>query len=267
MNDKIALIGFGEAATTFAQAARWSGCAFDILPARARAMADAGIECSATAADALKDADIVLSLVTADSALNAARDYAPYLQAGAIWCDMNSVAPDTKRDAALSVEAAGGRYADVAVLAPVNPARLSVPLLVSGPCAAEAVDALEALGFTNVRSVGSEIGRASAIKMIRSVMVKGLEALTDEMMQAARAAGVVDEVLTSLDKSEKSARWADRAEYNLERMTTHGLRRAAEMEEAAKTLASLGIEPLLTSATVTRQRDAATRHEKVGSKE
>lgn len=267
MNNKIALIGFGEAGATFAQAARWSGCAFDILPSRAEAMADAGSNCSATAADALKDADIVLSLVTADSALKVASEYARYLRAGAIWCDMNSVAPDTKREASLAVEAAGARYADIAVLAPVNPAKLSVPLLVSGPCAAEAVAALETSGFTDVRSVGSEVGRASAIKMIRSVMVKGLEALTDEMMQAARAAGVVDEVLTSLDKSERSARWSERAEYNLERMATHGLRRAAEMEEVAKTLASLGVEPLLTSATVTRQREAATRHAQVGSKE
>ncbi|MFX8316376.1 hypothetical protein ABTL66_19245, partial [Acinetobacter baumannii] len=91
---------------------------------------------------------------------------------------------------AAAIRAAGGRYVDVAVLAPVNPARMNVPLLVAGPDAAEAAQALGAAGFASVRMVGDEIGRASAIKMIRSVMVKGIEALTAEMMLAATAAGV-----------------------------------------------------------------------------
>ena len=118
---------------------------------------------------------------------------------------------------------------------------------------------LAELGFTNLRIVGAEVGRASAIKMIRSVMVKGIEALTDEMMAAAAAAGVADEVLASLDASEAARPWVQRAAYNLERMATHGARRAAEMEESAKTLQSLGVEPLLTRATVQRQRAAATK--------
>jgi 3-hydroxyisobutyrate dehydrogenase-like beta-hydroxyacid dehydrogenase len=145
----------------------------------------------------------------------------------------------------------------VAVLAPVHPARMNVPLLISGADAAEAETLLRAAGFTKTRVVGDEIGRASAIKMIRSIMVKGVEALTAEMMLAAKKAGVVDEVLSSLDASEKDDSWFTRAEYNVERMTTHGLRRAAEMEESAKTLEGLGIEPVMTSGTVKRQRDMA----------
>ncbi len=265
MSSEIALIGFGEAAYTFAQAAEWRCRAFDILPQRAQAMADAGIRWCETAAEALRDASLILSLVTADRALDAARDYAFLLQPGAIWCDMNSVAPDTKREAALAVKAAGARYVDVAILAPVNPARLCVPLLASGECAADAAMALEAAGFANVRLIGAEIGQASSIKMIRSVMVKGLEALTDEMMAAANAAGVTDEVLTSLARSEEQASWADKAAYNLERMATHGKRRAAEMEEVAKTLIALGVAPLMASATVIRQRNAATHTNEIGN--
>jgi 3-hydroxyisobutyrate dehydrogenase-like beta-hydroxyacid dehydrogenase len=162
------------------------------------------------------------------------------------------VAPATKRDAAAVIEAGGGRYLDVAIMSPVNPARLAVPLLVSGPHSIDGAAALQALGFTNVRVVGTEIGRASAIKMIRSVMVKGQEALTAEMILAAREADVVTEVLSSLGSD-----WAQRAQYNLERMTTHGIRRAAEMEEVAKTLESLGVEPLMTRSTIVRQREMA----------
>ena len=259
MSKSVALIGFGEAGSTFALAARWGAkaSAFDILETRSQAMGDVGVTACACAADALQDAPVVLSLVTADSAAEAASSNAAALAAGAIWCDMNSVAPDTKRAAAKAVETAGGRYADVAVLAPVEPARLNVPLLVSGAHAGDAAQMLAQLGFTNIRIVGGEVGRASAIKMIRSVMIKGIEALTDEMMAAAQAAGVAEQVLASLDASEKRIGWAERAEYNLERMRVHGLRRAAEMEEAAKTLRALGVEPLMTNGTVLRQRDAA----------
>jgi 3-hydroxyisobutyrate dehydrogenase-like beta-hydroxyacid dehydrogenase len=130
-------------------------------------------------------------------------------------------------------------------------------LLLAGSAAQQAEDLLRAAGFTNLRIVGNEAGRASAIKMIRSVMVKGIEALTAEMMLAAMAAGVADEVLASLDASEKAQPWRERAEYNIERMITHGVRRAVEMEESAKTLASLGVEPIMTEGTVRRQRAQA----------
>lgn len=255
----LTLIGFGEAGQTFAKGSLWAGSArgYDIDPTRKIAMAEHGIRPGATAAEALSRTPLVLSLVTADQALIAARDYARHLAAGAIWCDMNSVAPETKRSAAQAIEAAGGRYVDVAVLAPVEPARLAVPLLLSGPAAREAARALGEAGFTNISMVGTEIGRASTIKMVRSIMVKGIEALTGEMMAAADAAGVTREVLASLDASAREESWQTRAAYNLERMATHGNRRAAEMEEVAKTLAALDIEPAMTCATIALQRAAA----------
>lgn len=259
MERRLALIGFGEAGTTFARAAEWGGraAAFDIAVERRAAMVELGVEPAAGADEALVKAHLVLSLVTADQAEPAARDYAPFLAPGALWCDMNSVAPGTKRAAARVVEAAGGRYIDVAVLAPVEPARLAVPLLLAGAAAEEAKVALTQFGFTNLSVVGPEVGRATAIKMIRSVMVKGIEALTAEMMLAADAAGVTQEVLSSLDASERARPWAERAAYNLERMATHGERRAAEMEEVARTLTVLGVAPVMTEGTIHRQREMA----------
>ena len=257
----MALVGFGEAGETFARAPGWRGEArgWDVLPERRAAMAAAGVETGDDAASALGDRAFILSLVTADQALAAARDYAPLLPEGALWCDLNSVAPDTKREADGAINAAGGRYVDVAVMAPVEKG-MAVPLLVSGPHALAAQPLLAALGFTNIRVVGDEIGRASAIKMIRSVMVKGLEALSSECAAAAEMAGVFDEVMASLDASEKAAPWADKVAYNRERMATHGMRRAAEMEESAKTLQGLGVEPVMTRGTVRLQREAAEVH-------
>lgn len=261
MHPRVTLIGYGEAASTFAESGDWASFAtgWDHDPGRQKALVEAHFPRSSTASTALANSPLILSLVTADQALAAAQDYAPLIAPGSIWCDGNSIAPETKRTAAAAIESAGGHYIDCAILAPVNPARLAVPLLLAGSKANDAANALTDLGFTNIRVVGSEVGRASAIKMIRSVMVKGIEALTDEMMAAAHSAGVTDEVLDSLDASERPKPWAERAAYNLERMHTHGLRRAAEMEESAKTLIGLGIEPLMTSGTIVRQRNAAAK--------
>lgn len=274
MSHTISLIGYGEAGSTFARAGGWGEAAdgtggnaragvWDVRPERLALAAQDGLMGARDAQEALAGRAMVLSLVTADSALPAAQDYAAFLPKGAIWADCNSVAPGTKREAAAAIEAAGGCYVDVAVLAPVDPARLNVPLLLAGREAGRAEAMLREAGFANIRIVGDEVGRASAIKMIRSVMVKGIEALTAEMMMAAQEAGVVDEVLSSLDASEKAWPWAKRAAYNIERMVTHGVRRAAEMEESAKTLTGLGIEPMMTNGTVLRQRDMAGRKERL----
>ena len=259
MTNAVSFVGFGEAGQAFA---RPGDAAFDRktddLGTRAAKLADyaaAGVKGCETARQALAGAAVVLSLVTADEALAAAQGDAALLEPGALWLDMNSVAPGTKRAAAAAIEAAGGRYADVAVMAPVEPARLAVPLLVAGPHAADAAAALAGIGFTKVEIAGPKVGDASAIKMIRSVMVKGIEALTAECVLAAERAGVTEAVLASLDASWKAQGWGERADYNLDRMLAHGTRRAAEMEEVAKTLAELGIDPAMTRGTIARQRE------------
>ncbi len=254
----IASIGFGEAGQAFARPGIRTHDRKIADPATRGALLDAcraaGVAGCDTPQEALTGAHAVFSLVTADQALPAARDYATYLAAEALWLDMNSVAPDTKRAAAEVIAAAGGRYVDVAVMAPVLPARLAVPLLLSGPDAREAEAVLRDHGFTNVAIAGPTIGDASSIKMIRSVMVKGLEALTAECALAAERAGVREAVIASLDASWKPQGWESRIDYNLDRMLAHGLRRAAEMEEVAVTLQALGVAPAMTRGTIERQR-------------
>lgn len=212
-----------------------------------------GVRGAATLEEAAAPSDLLISVVTADQALAAAGEAAAFIAPGTLYCDFNSVAPDTKRRAAEIVERAGGRYADVAVMAPVLPLRLAVPLLVSGPDAKHACARLRALGLAP-REAGDEVGRASTIKMLRSVMVKGIEALSAECFLACRRAGVLDEVAASLDASWPGAEWATRADYNLDRMMVHGLRRAAEMDEVARTLADLDLPNTMTSAAATAQR-------------
>lgn len=264
MMQNVGLIGFGEAGSTFAIAGNWGAAvrAFDIKTQDAQALGEmqatyarAGVVAAATLDDAVRGPTLLLSMVTADQALTVAKSAARSIGAGALYCDLNSVAPQTKQAAAKAIEAGGARYIDVAIMAPVKPASLGVPLLLSGADAAEAKERLEALGFNRARIVGAEVGRASAIKMIRSVMVKGLEALTAECVLAAEAAGVREEVIASLDASDNTMPWAERTDYNFGRMMIHGLRRAAEMEEVVKTLDGFGTGATMTRATVIRQRE------------
>ena len=258
MDRSIGFIGFGEAAQTFVGEAKWANSisAYDIKT-RSQKRRDQKLAeykkfgitpCESTPA-VVGNATVVLSLVTADQALIAAEHAARHLQPESWFFDMNSAAPARKRDAAKSVSASGTRYVDVAIMAPVIPSALGVPLLVSGEHAPDATKELYALGFKNVKAVGAKVGDASAIKMIRSVMIKGIEALTAECLLAASKADIVEELIDAMGSD-----WAIGADYNLERMLVHGNRRAAEMEEVCDTLVDFGVGPFMSIATVQRQR-------------
>jgi 3-hydroxyisobutyrate dehydrogenase-like beta-hydroxyacid dehydrogenase len=272
-----AFIGFGEAGQALAAGFRAEGvasiAAWDILfpdaqgGARLRAAAERlGVRMGRDALDAVRGADVVFSAVTAASNLDAARQAAPGLSGAQFYVELNSVSPNRKREAAAIVDARA-RFVGMAVMAPVHPLRHKTPVLVSGPAAAELAALLERCGMA-IEDVGADVGAAAAIKMVRSVMVKGLGALTQECFLAARRAGVEERIIASLTQSFPMIDWAKLADYNLERMATHGLRRAAEMRDVCETLESLGVEPALTRGTVVReQRTGEARlKEKFGGK-
>jgi 3-hydroxyisobutyrate dehydrogenase-like beta-hydroxyacid dehydrogenase len=260
---RVCFIGFGEAGQAFASGFREAGveqiAAWDILfpQAEGRRLREAGekigVRLGGSAAEAVAGADLVISAVTAASSLEAARSVKPHLAGGQFYLDINSVSPGRKRETA-QLLGERARYVDVAVMAPVHPARHETPVLFAGPHVQGVEPLLAALGM-RAAPAGAEIGAAAAIKMVRSVMVKGLEALTLECFLAAERAGVEEQVIASLSKSFPTLDWRRTIEYNLERMASHGVRRAAEMEEVADTLRELGIEPLMASATVGRQRE------------
>ncbi len=259
----IAFIGFGEAGQAIASGLREAGidqiAAWDILfpvPSGEKlkdAAAVSGVRCAGSAADAVRGADAIISAVTAASSVDAAQSVKAHVARQPFFLDINSVSPGRKQETAkLLGEAA--RYVDVAVLAPIHPARHQTPMLLAGAHAAAIAPVMSALGM-RVTLAGSEIGAAAAIKMVRSVMIKGIEALTLECFLAATRAGVVDEVAASMKNNYPGLDWTKMVPYNLERMASHGERRAAEMEESADTLRELGVEPLMTMATVRRQRE------------
>ena len=265
---RIALIGFGEAGGILGADLAKAGAQvtmFDILlraePARSAMLAKAkaaGVRACETQADAVRDADLMISAVTCSSAPAVATESAAALRPGQIHLDINSVSPDAKREMAACVAPSGADFVEAAVMAPVPPQRLRVPMLLGGQRAAELAPRLVALGM-DAKAVSEKIGVASAIKMCRSVIVKGLEALAVESMFAARHYGAEDAVLASLAASYPHMGWnAQLPDYLVSRVAEHGKRRAAEMREVAETIISAGIDPLMALATAERQ-DALVR--------
>lgn len=251
---KLGFVGFGEAGMAFVSGWRSKGLdlnirAYDlktasddssIAKAKWQDYAKHDVQGCASIEEALADVPLVFSVVTAEQAHFAAKSAAQVITPGAFFLDCNSCAPDTKRASAHVLEAAGVRYVDTAVMAAVHPKLHQTPLLISGPHAQEATPVMDALGL-KMRIIPGDVGRASSIKMMRSVIIKGIEALVLEGLLSARKAGVDEEVIASLDASFPGWDWAKNASYSLERTTTHGLRRAEEMREVAKTVADLGL--------------------------
>ena len=260
---RFSFIGFGEAGQAIAAGLRESGieriAAWDILfpePAGERlkvAGEKIDVRLASSAQDAMRESDIIVSAVTAASSLEAAQSVVPHLSGNPYYLDINSVSPGRKRESA-KLMGERARYIDVAVVAPIHPKRHRTPLLIAGPHAEAASPLLNELEM-QLRVVGETVGAAAAIKMIRSVMIKGIEALTLECFLAASRAGLLDEVTASLKNNYPGLDWPSMSEYNLERMASHGERRAAEMEESAATLRELGLDPLMVDATVQRQRE------------
>ncbi len=260
----IAFIGFGEAAHAFLDGWRTQPgfgarvAAYDIKTdspdpdVRAAKRGDyvrANVIGASSAPEAVAGADVVFSVVTADQAHEAAVAALPGLAKGALFFDCDSCAPQTKERTAKEVDAAGARYVDVAVMAPVHPRLHRTPLLISGAHASDAAAALAALDMSAAIHDGP-VGSSSAIKMIRSIMMKGLEALVCECVLAGRKAGVIETVLDSLDDTYPGFDWKKRSAYMLERVMTHGVRRAAEMREVTLTVDLLGLDGAMSRASV-----------------
>ena len=265
---RICLIGFGEVGQILADDLAAAGVTdisvYDIkfpdphsIPSKA--LTGRNVRAATSAAEAARDRDLILCAVTAASDLDAAASVVPGLIPGTYYADLNSASPGTKRKAASLIESAGGRYVEAAVMTPFPPKRIASPTLLGGPHA-EAFHRLAApLGFkTTVFS--AELGRASATKMCRSVMIKGIEALLVEAMLTARHYGVEGSVLASLSDLLPVGDWEKLARYMISRSLEHGVRRAEEMREVAETVREAGVAPWMSSAAADRQ-DWAARHQ------
>lgn len=258
----IAFIGLGEAGGALAGGLIGAGAtvraAYDILiddPATAPALRDRareiGVEASASSAEAVAGADIVVSAVTSKEMLGAAETAAAHLMPGQVYLDINSASPASKRKAAAVVEARGGAFVEAAVMNRVPPHGHAVPMLLAGPRAAWVADTLAPFGM-NVTAIGEEIGSASSVKMVRSVFMKGFAAILLESLYAARKLNAEDAVLDSLQVTLPGVNWKDLADSYGPRLIRHAKRQSEEMLSVAETLEELGVEPVTALASAKR---------------
>jgi 3-hydroxyisobutyrate dehydrogenase-like beta-hydroxyacid dehydrogenase len=254
----LGFVGFGEAGSRMAAGLREAGVtelfAYDIAAERVRPRTEeCGVRLVASNAELAERCAIIFSVVTAASAVDAARQNQPHLQAQHIYVDCNSVSPATKREIADVIQCGPARFVEVAILAPVPKKRgQSVPMLANGHAAAALADQLNSFGFS-IEPLCDPVGAAAAVKMCRSIVIKGLEALLTECVLAASHFGTEDRVFASLQQAYPGIEWKRLADYMVNRVTVHGERRAREMEEVARMLRGAGIDPIMAEATARRQ--------------
>ena len=260
---RVGLVGYGEVGKIFAAGLKAhvsAVSAWDLKfeapvtrdEQRGHAERAAMLACDSMA-QLCQSADLVISAVTASNTLAVAQAAAAHMQPGAVFLDLNSASPGTKQQAAALIDGAGAHYVEAGVMTSVPPHGIRVPMLLGGARAVELAEVLALWGM-NAKPVSRELGVASAIKMCRSVMIKGLEALVIESYATARAYGVEDHVLPTLQETFPSIDWTQQGAYFFSRVVQHGQRRAEEMREAANTVSEAGFDPFMASAIADKQQ-------------
>ena len=257
----VGLVGYGEVGRILAEDLRKQDVkvsAYDIKlggdqagPLRDHA-GTFGVQLASSHADLAAKADLIVSAVTASQAVPVASACAPAVRKGAWFLDFNSASPGAKRRAADLIDGAGGRYVEGAVMTSVPPYRIKVPLLLGGGSARDLAPLLMELGF-DAKVASDQLGIASAVKMCRSVMIKGLEAMVIESFTTARAYGVEDAVLASLAETFPGINWEKQGAYFFQRVIEHGRRRSEEVREVAETVREIGLTPWSAQGTAERQ--------------
>ncbi len=259
----LGIIGFGEVGSIFGSGLRekpgvtavhawdlkFAGAAGE--PARAAAK-EAGIQAASDMAGLCAAANLLVSAVTASNTLAVAEEAARHVRPGTVFLDLNSASPGSKQLAAEALEAAGALYVEAGVMTSVPPYGIRVPMLLGGRHAAALADQLLAWGM-DAKVVSEQLGVASAIKMSRSIMIKGLEALVVESYTNARRYGVEEHVLPTLKETFPQIDWDAQGAYFFSRVVQHGKRRAEEMRESANTVQEGGFVPVMASAIAEKQ--------------
>jgi 3-hydroxyisobutyrate dehydrogenase-like beta-hydroxyacid dehydrogenase len=252
---RVALLGLGEAGSRLATDLVAAGVevrGYDPDPGR-------GVPSISRAPDpasAVAGCDVVVSVNTAKAAVDAAAAALPGLRKTSVYADLNTASPELKRELAAVVSSAGGGFVDVALLGPVPARGLSTPALASGAAAGTFADFFGRMGMP-VSVVSEEPGDAAAMKLVRSVFMKGVAAAVVESMQAAEAIGHREWL-----QKEIEAMIGPFFQRALEGSQTHAARRADEMKAARELLLELGVEPLIATASAAQLADLAATKER-----
>lgn len=259
---RLGLVGYGEIGSTLGAGLRKAGLdaifsydkyAFDgpysaLIQKRAE---EAGVTLVRSQQELADAADVIVSVTPGSVSLDSAAAFASCLTARHMFVDFASATPKIKIGVAQTLISTGALIGDASIEGtPKN--GYAMPILSSGPAGERLRDLLNPWGM-RIEFVGAELGRASGIKILRSVLIKGIEALTDEMMLAARHYGIDEIVLASASKT-LARPWMDTVESLIPSGVIHAKRRAEELDMSAEAVADAGIEPVMARAVAARLR-------------
>ena len=251
----IAVLGLGEAGSAFASDLVAAGAVVRGYDP-AVAAPDGVIDC-ANEADAARTAELILSVNSASAAITAFRAAAEQVSPGAVWADLNTAEPALERTLGSQASARGITFADVSIMAPVPGRGLKTPMLASGTGAQDVARLLGKYGAT-VTVLDGPAGAAAERKLLRSVFYKGMSAAVVEALAAAQVLGL-DDWLTDVITDELTTSGAHSVERIVTGTNRHAVRRADEMEAAAKMLADLGVDHDIADASAALLRKIIAR--------
>lgn len=259
---RLGLVGYGEIGSTLGRGLRESGLrdviAYDkyaftgpysgLIQQRAQ---EAGVNLVDDPATLAQNADIILGVTPGSASLESAAALTPHLTRSHLFVDVASATPKIKREVAECVAPSGVTFGDASILGTPADGH-SLPIIVSGPAAEHVRDALVPWGM-RMEAVGPVIGSASGIKILRSVVMKGIEALLVECLLGASELGIDATILQSIDRTFERP-FSKVANSLLTTGAIHAERRAEEVAMSADALADAGLDPVMARAAAARLR-------------
>lgn len=264
---RIGIVGYGEAGQAIAQglcsSKGTSISVFDIkfndtefsksLRLKAK---EQGIIVEEDMKSLIANNDIILSVVTGEVATQVVRDSLPFIKEGMVFVDMSTVSPREKMLMGELIERKGGSFVEVAILGAIASYSFQSPMLVCGKRADQFVNLLANMGF-NVTFVSKEIGKASYMKMLRSVFAKGVEALLLEMLAGAKRCDLVEPLMDAIVEHMDGSSFQEIANTWITTNVIHAERRTEEMKHVIETLNELQVRPIMAEAVRDRLRTSS----------
>jgi len=246
---KIALIGCGEVGHCYAQA--WLAAGHEIaavcelrqdadMQARVQSY---GARLHATPGPWLADVDLVVSAVFGYAAQAVAAQALPYLRSDALFADFTTASAADMRAAAAVAAIHGVPFADVAIMGAIALLGARTPLLTAGTGAAAVVEFAQACDIP-AQAIEGQAGDAVQLKLLRSIMTKGMESLAVECLVAAEKLGLRNAlygVLGDIDRTPLTTF----IDSFVRSHVLHAPRRLAEVREAREQLVDAGLQPLV----------------------
>ncbi len=256
MKKKIAFIGLGDVGSRYSSGISDNGAdvkGFDlrfgqpVFKEYEERITEHGVAMAKDQRDVIEGSDIILVPTSCAETVNCAKMYAPYLKAGQIYVDYNSSVPPVKKAAQAIIEATGADFVDAVTMQSPLQYWHKNPCFMSGKRAKEVVDYLNGFDM-RLGYVGDQVGQASALKVLRSIFTKGLEAILIECLASAKAYGVMDEVFASICDMMDGTPSVDQLAMMVRTDVLHAKRRGEEIGAISDMLKEAGMSNIMSEA-------------------